>query len=569
MNASRWTALMGFVFALGVAMTTHAQTDEVWVRIDRPSPELRRELPPEALDYGSFVWMPERSLPDTARSQFLIHRHSRPFAMSMAGQAVDLTRLPAAGASRSANTEPGLHLIQFRGPVRSIWLEELAARGLEPIQFIAPNAYLVWGQEDQLPSPSTRRQSEVRFAGPIPEAARAMSDRKQAEPHDHARAMVYGPAADQALKALREADVAVLDFRAVGGDFLVVNIKARPEQFAELLGIPGVLTVQQVTQDAGPRGELANQSVVSLDGPNQTLIPGYQDWLNSVDLDGTGVTVAVVDAGIRETHQDLVGQFVVCQPGDDRPTSCSQALDDHGTHVAGAIVGSGASGTVDDAGFLRGLGIAPGARVVQQRYPPLLSAGPNGMVPGGMLTIFAESALSGAVLANNSWGPSDTPQGYDIPTREVDLITRNALPEATNPAPILPVWSVMNGEGDDPGSVCAPSSLGAPDEAKNVLSVGSSKLQFGNGTQRPDLFDISSNSAHGPACDGRRVPQIIAPGCATDNPIASSDSAYSSSFCGTSMASPIVTGAAALFVEQYRRDHDGRTPSPALIRARM
>ena len=566
MRLLRSITAITMILGLGLIGTVPAEANEIWVRIDAPEPALRAQLPVEAIDYGGFIWMPERALPSVARSSHRIHRVEQPFALPVDGRPTDLASRTAPGRSEVDTGGPDFHLVQFQGPVQAAWLAQLKARGLEPVQFIAPHAYLVWGRADQLPPMSARRTTPVRFAGRLPDSVRRPQD---TEAHEHARAMIFRPAAAETLRALRETGATVRDWRSVGGGFLVVDLKIQPERYPDLLAIAGVLTVQQVTQDAGPRGELANQSVVGLDDPNETLAPGYRDWLDARGLDGNGVTVAVVDAGIRQSHQDLAGQFVDCIPGPDLPSSCSQANDNHGTHVAGAIVGTGTSNTVDTNGFLRGLGMAPGARAVQQRYPPLLGSGPGGMLPGGMLSIFAESALSGAVLANNSWGPSTTPQGYDIPTREVDLITRNALPFGRDPAPILPVWAIMNGAGNNPDSVCAPSSLGAPDEAKNLLAVGSSKLQFSDGQQRPDLFDISFNSAHGPACDGRTVPQLIAPGCGTDNPVATSDSAYSSNFCGTSMAAPMVTGGAALFVEQYRRDHNGRTPSPALIRARL
>ncbi|MFP4334377.1 MAG: S8 family serine peptidase [Wenzhouxiangella sp.] len=551
--------IIALALALLAGLIGTAQAAETWLRIDDPDQALRARLPAEAIDYGSFIWMPEQALPAAARGSRRVHRIEQPFDLPIDGRPTDLASLAPSGRGLAGSGEPGFHLVQFRGPVKNAWLAQLRARGLEPVQFIAPHAYLVWGRANQLPPATHPASTPVRFAGRLPDRARRMPG---IAAHEHARAMIYRPAAAEVLAALRESGAIIRDWRPVGGEFLVVDLKIAPERYPDLLAIAGVLSVQQVTQDAGPRGELANQSVVGLADPNETLVPGYRNWLDFIGLDGNGVTVAVVDAGIRQTHQDLAGQFADCIPGLDLPSSCSQANDDHGTHVAGAIVGNGASESADAAGFLRGLGMAPGARVVQQHYPPLLGSGPGGMLPGGMLTIFAESALSGAVLANNSWGPSSTPQGYDIPSREVDLITRNALPGADAAAPILPVWSIMNGSGDNPDSVCGPSSLGAPDEAKNLLAVGSTALQ---GSPR-NLQDLSANSAHGPACDDRLVPQIVAPGCSTDSTTADSDNSHSLS-CGTSMASPIVTGAAALFVEQYRRDHDDRTPSPALIKA--
>jgi subtilisin family serine protease len=317
---------------------------------------------------------------------------------------------------------------------------------------------------------------------------------------------------------------------------------------------------------------MSNQSIVgNIDGSGN-VFPGYADWLSATGFDGSGVIVGVVDGYVRTSHNDLADRMVPCTgPNNSCTTSATSA---HGTHVAGAIAGTGATGAVLNVGtledpveFLRGQGVAPGANLVTQRYQPFLGAGPGGMVPDGMLDIYQDSARSGALLSNNSWGPSTTPQGYNIPTQQIDFISRDADPETPGDQPVLAVWSIMNGNGDS-GGACAPSSLGSPDEAKNLFAVGSTALQSGsNGSQLSNIFRISSNSAHGNACDGRRVPHIVTPGCFTDSTTNSSDNAHAfSGFCGTSMASPVVSGAVALFIEKYVAEH-GQPPSPALVKA--
>ena len=99
-----------------------------------------------------------------------------------------------------------------------------------------------------------------------------------------------------------------------------------------------------------------------------------------------------------------------------------------------------------------------------------------------MLTIYKDSAVNGVMLTNNSWGPTGSPQGYAIPTRQIDMISRDANPDVAGNQPVLAVWSIMNGGGDSNGS-CSPSSLGSPDEAKNLFAVGSTKLQNSNLSQ--------------------------------------------------------------------------------------
>jgi subtilisin family serine protease len=348
--------------------------------------------------------------------------------------------------------------------------------------------------------------------------------------------------------------------------FDVVQLDAPGNRYLDLASIPGVFAVQDIPAETGPRGEMNGQSIVGNYGPapGYTIVPGYQSWLDNLGYDGTGVVVAVVDGGVRSTHADLASRMVSCVASGDTPSSCSTSNNSHGTHVAGAIAGTGASGVLLN-GFLRGQGVAPGANIVQQRYNSFLGGGPGSMIADGMLKIYKESSLSGAILTNNSWGPTGTPQGYDIPTQQVDMVIRDANPDLPGNQQVLNVWSIMNGGGDSSGA-CAPSSLGSPDEAKNLFAVGSTALQSGSGTQLSGIFDVSSNSAHGNACDGRRVPNIVAPGCSTDSADSGSDTSFGFK-CGTSMASPVVSGASAIFVEKYRAEHTGDTPSPAMIKA--
>src|SRR5206468_1569747 len=42
------------------------------------------------------------------------------------------------------STASALHLVQFVGPIKQAWLDELQGLGVRPIQYIESNAYLVW-----------------------------------------------------------------------------------------------------------------------------------------------------------------------------------------------------------------------------------------------------------------------------------------------------------------------------------------------------------------------------------------------------------------------------------------
>lgn len=490
------------------------------------------------------------------------------FMLDLGGRQFDPLVDPQAAAS-TRHSGAGLRLVQFSGALRPEWLEGLAREGAIPLQYIHPYSYVVWADTASLAR--TAQLAGVRWQGDfLPEYKLAPRARHLDAARRPALILLSRHADQEELvSAMRDLGADIGPLEPMGRHFSVARVELSGERYSDLAALPGVYAVQEIeptTPAQMQRGEMSNQSVVGAHGagPGHTIVPGYTAWYTAAGLDGTGVTVGIVDGGVYVNHPEinLPGKVQPCVNAGAGTTSCNPGNDAHGTHVAAAVAGVGVATALNN-GFLRGQGVAPGASVVRQIYDPFLGGGPGGMIANGMLTLYRESALSGAVLTNNSWGPSGSPQGYDIPTKQVDFVVRDALSDVPGQQPVLDVRSIMNGDGDSNG-LCQPSSLGTPDEAKNLFAVGSTKLQNGGGSQQAAIFDISANSAHGNACDGRRRPDIVAPGCSTES--ANSASGYGT-MCGTSMASPVVSGAAALFVEKYRVAHGGATPSPAMIKA--
>jgi subtilisin family serine protease len=94
------------------------------------------------------------------------------------------------------------------------------------------------------------------------------------------------------------------------------------------------------------------------------------DLVRAQGLDGSGITVAVLDTGIDTDHPDFAGRIVAqqcycdngdgtgCCPGGDKTRSGAGAAEDdhgHGTHVTGIIAGGG---------VVAPMGIAPKAMIV-------------------------------------------------------------------------------------------------------------------------------------------------------------------------------------------------------------
>ncbi|KUK98188.1 MAG: Peptidase S8 and S53 subtilisin kexin sedolisin [Anaerolineaceae bacterium 46_22] len=508
------------------------------------------------IDYGSFQWMvlTKDELPKLDAMGVTYQAIEAPYKLTLGGQSFDplLSKPDFAAGWRELPTRsgPGLRLIQFHGPTKEEWLKDLEEDGVTPVQYIHPFTYLVWGAADAVQKSAQRYF--VRWTGDyLPAYAVQTKNRVLGSEPIHFRAMTLPQAGLDKIIAALEALGASQVAASSGFDpaFDLVSFILPGDQLQAAASLPGVYSIQPVPTDGGDRGEMSNQiNAGKIDASNRA-IPGYQTWLAQVNLSGHGVIIANVDSGILETHPDLVNRMAGCIG-----SSCgtSTTASNHGTHTAGIMAGDGSSGVIDSFGFLRGLGMAPGAKLVEQVYDPIYRQ------ENGMLTLMTESYRNGAVISGNSWGPSGTPQGYDYDTRLVDIGVRDADPETPGNQALTFVLSIMNGKGGT-------STQGTPDEAKNTFTIGSTYMQNDDstGSQRLNINDLSYNTAHGPALDGRMIPHMVAPGCYVDS---TSMTSLHGLMCGTSMASPQVSGAAALFHEQYR-NRFGQDPSPALVKA--
>ncbi len=510
--------------------------------------------PARQIDYGSFAWI-ELSPAEFAKLQasgVSFEEQRDAFVLRLGEQSFDpMVSRPVLAPGWDAVSDRGadLHLVQFVGPSRPEWRGNLEASGLKVVEYIEPMTYVVWGESSTLQTAAAR--SEVRWTGAFSPGFRVLP-RWQG---------LGGGAVEVQVMLYRGADVeaAIREIGALGGkmsgrakidsSFEIVGFQIAGSALKQAAAVRGVYSIQPVPTDGGLRGEMSDQvNVNNVNGTNQAF-PGYLAWLTTSGINGSGVIIANVDGGVQETHPNLVNRMLPCVG-----STCGGATSSsHGTHTAGIMAADGTSGVVDSFGFIRGLGVAPGANLIEQLYNPTY------MQAGGMLLLMTQSYQNGASLSGNSWGPAGSPRGYDSDTRQVDVGVRDADPNAAGNQPLTYVLSFMNGNGGT-------SSQGTPDEGKNIFTIGSTKMQnSGTGSQILQINDVSSNSAHGPALDGRTIPHMVAPGCYVDSTIPTNSYGLN---CGTSMASPHVSGAVALFI-QYFRGLPGFSgdPSPALVKA--
>ncbi len=214
----------------------------------------------------------------------------------------------------------------------------------------------------------------------------------------------------------------------------------------------------------------------------------------------------------------------------------------HGTHTAGIIAGDQEplGGTID------GNGIAYRARISHTDWNDITGFGNTASNLAEYLTYAHDD---GARVHTNSWGDDGTTE-YTTWARDIDQFSRLHEDDLVG-------FAVTN-----------LSALKTPENAKNVLAIGATY-------QAPNQHQHSSGG-QGPTADGRRKPELYAPGryiysaqlavCAT------------TSQSGTSMACPAIMGAAALVRQYYvegwyptgnLNPGDAMVPTGALLKATL
>ncbi|MEV7094848.1 S8 family serine peptidase [Amycolatopsis sp. NPDC051045] len=240
---------------------------------------------------------------------------------------------------------------------------------------------------------------------------------------------------------------------------------------------------------------------------------------------GRGVTVGVLDTGVRADHPDLAGKVVEAQ---DFTGTGPAAGDDlgHGTHVAGIIAGTGAA----SGGRYRG--VAPDARLISGKVCVAYGC-PESAVIAGMEWIAPKVRV-----VNLSLG-GDATDGTDPVSQAV-----NALTARYGTLFVAPAGNDRSLDLPEPGPVVAPAAADA------ALAVGSVSAQdatspfsnrgsrLGDHAVKPDI-----------AAPGEGIVSARAAGT-RDGDTAPVDDDYAR-LSGTSMAAPHVAGSAALLLQRH------------------
>jgi uncharacterized repeat protein (TIGR02543 family) len=237
-------------------------------------------------------------------------------------------------------------------------------------------------------------------------------------------------------------------------------------------------------------------------------IRAYDAW--NITMGSPGVRVAVLDTGVDIDHPDLAGQIAAQADVVDNDTSADDDYG-HGTHVAG-IIGAIANNGIGVAG------VAPGAKLIA--VDVFMTYMDNGVQRWGALTLDVIEGINfalsnGADVINLSLGSYDDDYAFE---------------SAINNAVASGVPVICSAGNDNVSYPHYPSDYEA---AVSVIATGwdDTRASYSNyGAEK----DISA-----PGGDTQSSP---------DSYILSTYPGQYAWMCGTSMATPVVSGVAALML---------------------
>jgi len=267
---------------------------------------------------------------------------------------------------------------------------------------------------------------------------------------------------------------------------------------------------------------------------------------------GAGIEVAVIDSGVAVNHDD-VRNVTFFKDFTSLPRLTRYDDFGHGTHVAGAIAGSGKDSSGQNAG------VAPGASLVVLK---VLDRSGNGTVAN--------------VIAALEWVAANYNQnGHNI--RVVNLSIGAPVTDSYDVDPLtlaakrlvdlgITVVAAAGNGGKDSGGHPLWGAISSPANAPWVLTVGASSTE-GTLTRADDT--VARFSSRGPTLINRAAkPDLVAPGVGTVSTVSTEGSLYSINsnylvaatgltlrtkpymvLSGTSMSAPVVSGTVALMLQ--------------------
>lgn len=413
--------------------------------------------------------------------------------------------------------------IQFEAIPEQATKDRLANAGLQLIDYLPNYAYTAIVQENF-------NLSELKSAHA--RSVFALNNAQKSSPE-----VRTGMIPSHAKNAMGYADLSILTYEKMSVSQVQGMLNAMGAMILAEQPVFRTLTVRVAEANVGVIANLPFiQWVEPIAPPNQLEnLPGRTLHRTSIlndgarNLKGDGINVGIWDGGpVSTAHLDFspAGRVQIMQ---------GSGVSDHGTHVAGTITGRGLVNP-------RARGMAPNANLFSWDFNGDVQSEMASGIPANNLLVSSHSYgfnFSGSCNLNNSL------LVYNLTARNTDININN------NPSH-LHVHSAGNSGNACAGGFYTITGSGKP--AKNNIVVADINATEG----------LAGSSSSGPVQDGRIKPEISAMGTSVFSTWIPNN-AYAT-ISGTSMATPGVSGTAAVLYQRYKQLSGGANPPSSLIK---
>jgi hypothetical protein len=471
-----------------------------------------------------------------------IRLQSRSFDPLIASPAPDSgIGVPAGGAKRERH-----YLVQFSGPLTEdehLWI---ARSGGTVTGYIPDYALIVRASSDAIGRMGA--EGRARWIGvfePVYKIVPGIGTRTFQDPERRLEAkmgvlrlvvgLFGGQSAEEVAAELRKTGAEVL-IAEWAGDHWRLEIKARKSQIGRIAALEAVQYVEEAGE-AMLRNDITKW-VIQSDVSGQTPI-----WDKGIK--GENQIGGLIDSSLYKAHMSFNDPNNGNVPGPThrklvsyRSSIGQNSGDSHGTHTAGTLAGD--HEPIDGSIYRNGM--APHSKIAFRYLGDITS--------GNLYSRFGELYSDGARVFSNSWGDDGT-KNYTSWCRDIDRFMWDNENSLVN-------FAVTN-----------TSTLKTPENAKSCIGTGA--------TYQAPNQDSWCTGGSGPTNDGRRKPELYAPGCDIWSSRSGTTNGWSS-LSGTSMSCPAISGA-GLLVRQYYEEGwypkgyanapDGFDPSGALVKATL
>lgn len=443
------------------------------------------------------------------------------------------TSSPEAQVRRAAAlpaTGKAMRLVQFPGPIEPSWYAALEKTGVKVVTYIPENAYLVWGTREQLAA--VQKLPDIQWEGAYTPFDRVDPGTKTPT-GGYSVQLVEDAGENPATLGLARsfATRPGLEERLLG--YVNLRVYAEPSVVAALAARADVVSIQPWVEPKkfDERQDMIVSGNLSGSAPSGA---GYLAWLASkgftqAQFTASGFGVDVSDSGVDNGTQapnhfglyvagDVNGPSRVVYnrlEGTANANSTIQGCDGHGnlnSHIIGGYSTKAGAPFRDAQGFSYGLGVAPFVKVGSS-----VIFDPGSFTSPSYENLQSRAYRDGMRVSSNSWGSSSN--SYTTDSQRYDALVRDAQPASSAvPAPGNQEMVLLFAAGNDGSGA---NTVGSPGTAKNVFTSGASEnvQAFGAADQcgttdaeADSAMDVATFSSRGPCSDGRKKPDMMAPG---------------------------------------------------------